>query len=208
MKKCKVCKEGFTPQYSSIEPVCKNYDCRVAFALKTAEKQKLTKEKKVRQEKSALREKLKGIPELKKELEKEINKICCEIDKFAGCISCNGNTTPQAGHYHTVQSNGAIRFNLDNLHMQDYNCNCAKGGNIHQYDLGLIERYGKDYWEYVKFDLVQKFPLLKMAVFEYQEKISKARSIVKWLKLQDKRYTDLERLELRKKYNKELEIYK
>lgn len=153
------------------------------------------------------RKNLMTLTDWQKLLEKEVNNIARLIDKDSGCISCGGHTTPSGGHYHSVKSNGSIRFNLDNIHLQDYNCNGNKGANIPKYDLGLIKRYGKQYWEYVKFDIVNKFPLLKMARFEYEEKIKIARSIVKHLKLENKTYSPTERIELRKKYNKMLGIY-
>ena len=183
-------------------------ECMSAFVIYAKEVTQKNKNKIRIKEKKELKEKYNGIPEYKKLLETEINRICCLIDKSSGCISCNGQTTPQAGHYHSVHSNGSIRYNLDNLHLQDYGCNCEKGANIHKYDLGLIKRYGKEYWEYVKFDIVSKFPLLKMAVFEYKEKISLARQVVKHLKLENKTYSAIERLELRKEYNEFLGIYK
>ena len=211
MAKCKSCGNKFIPKYSSLEPTCGEIDCKVKWSIQVVSKQKekLIKEKKQAwsKEKIKISEGLKTLTDWQKDLEKPINKICCLIDFGSGCISCNGKTTPQAGHFHTVKSNPSIRFNLDNLHLQDYNCNCKKGGNIQQYDLGLIERYGKEYWEYVKFDIVAKYPLLKMHKNEYQEKINIANSIVKWLQLQNKTYNAKERLELRIKFNKQLGIY-
>ena len=212
IRKCCICKNKYEHKSNTIISVCENYDCRSAYAIGYYQKQKLAKEKKAKSdwaaEKKVLKEKVKGIPELKKDLEKEINTISRLIDFQSGCISCGGHTTPSGGHYHSVGANGAIRFNLDNIHLQDYGCNGEKGGNIHKYDLGLIERYGKEYWEYVKFDLVAKYPVLKMKIFEYKEKIDTARGIVKWLKLQSKTYTPKERLELRKLYNNQIGIYK
>jgi hypothetical protein len=155
-----------------------------------------------------LKKKLNGIKPLKKDLEKEINSIIRLIDKDSGCISCNGQTTPQAGHYHTVQSNGSLRYNLHNLHLQDFNCNCQKSGNIHQYDLGLIERYGNAYWNYVKFDLVYQYPLIKLNANEYEEAIKIARQIKTELKKADLRYTPKNRIMLRNSINKKIGIYK
>ena len=190
---------------------CINEDCRVKYAIQVVAKQKEIKANKIKQdwnkEKIIIRQGLKNLTDWQKDLEKPINKICCLIDKDSTCISCKGTTTPQAGHFHTVKSNGSIRFNLDNLHLQDYNCNCAQSGNIQGYDLGLIDRYGKEYWEYVKFYLVAKYPLLKMAKHEYQDKIDIANRIVKWLQLQNKIYNAKERIELREKFNKEIGIY-
>lgn len=210
-KKCIVCGNAFVPKFSSFEKSCQNDDCRVSYSLSVLAKQKTEKQKKIarewKEEKKVIKEKIMTLSDWQKLLEKPINKICCLIDFGSTCISCNGKTTPQAGHYHTVGSNKSIRFNLDNLHLQDYHCNCEKSGNIHQYDLGLIKRYGKEYWEYVKFDIVGKYPLLKIPKEEYQHKISIANSIVKWLQLQNKNYSPIERLQLRKKYNKEIGIY-
>lgn len=206
--RCKHCKSKFTPK-KFLQKFCLETDeCISAFVVYAKEVTEKNKTKLWVKEKRELKEKHDGIPEYKKLLEKEINKICCLIDKWSGCISCGGHTTPQAGHMHSVQSNGSLRYNLDNLHLQDFGCNCKKGSNMHQYDLGLIKTYGKEYWEYVKFDIVAKFPLLKMAIFDYKEKITLARQVVKHLKLENKPYNAVERLELRKEYNEFLGIYK
>lgn len=172
-------------------------------------KQSLQSKKKTEQRKAdaVQRKKLDGIAGLKKDFEKEMNSIARLIDKGSGCISCNGDTTPQAGHYHSVQSNGSIRYNLHNLHLQDYNCNCAKGANTHKYDLGLIERYGKDYWEYVKFDIVALTPILKMTTYQYEEKIAVARQIVKGLQSNEILFSPQQRMMLRDKFNTKIGLY-
>lgn len=210
MQKCKICSDKFEPKYF-LQKHCDKIDCKVKWSMSVVAKQKIKQEKERKQEwskdKIKIKEKLKTLTDWQKQLEKPINKIACLIDKGSGCVSCNGQTTPQGGHYHSVQSNGSIRFNLDNIHLQDYNCNCRKGANTHKYDLGLIERYGKEYWEYVKFGIVSKYPLLKMHQNEYQEKINIANSIVKWLQLQNRTYDAKERIELRVKYNNEIGIY-
>jgi hypothetical protein len=170
-----------------------------------AKKTVIVKEKKKDQE---LRKKLDGVKSLKKDLEKEVNAIARLIDSGSGCISCGGQTTPQAGHYHTVQSNGSLRYNLHNLHLQDYNCNCEKSGNIHEYDLGLMNRYGREYWEYVKFQIVKEYPLVKLTATEYEDAIQKARQIKKELQSNPMTYTATNRIFLRNKINKRLGIYK
>jgi hypothetical protein len=171
------------------------------------EREKANK-RKWQKEKKELKENIKTLSDWQKELEKGINKIAVLIDIGNGCISCNGSKSPQGGHYHSVKANGSIRFNLDNIHLQDYYCNVEKSANLHQYDLGLINRYGKEYWEYVKFDIVRLFPLLKMTKNEYQDKINIARQIVKELKAVNLTYNAKQRLELRKEYNNRIGIYK
>lgn len=201
-RKCLNCKDKFTPT-SNTQVVC-----RMACAINYAqEKAKKDKTKISRLETKKMRESIIGVPELKKLLETQINTICRLLDKESGCVSCGGHTTPQAGHYHTVQSNGSIRFNLFNTHLQDFNCNCAKGGNIHNYDLGLIKMYGKEYWEYVKFQLPQEYPILKLTKPELMDAIGKAKELVKRLKQADITHSMNQRIRLRSEYNSFIGIY-
>lgn len=197
-KKCKVCKDVFTP-VQSLQSVC-GYKCAISHAKEVKAKQQRAKDKKTR-------EGLKTLTNWQKDLETEINKIARLIDKGSGCISCGGHTTPAGGHYVSVKANGSIRFNLDNIHLQDFNCNNWKSANIINYDLGLIERYGKEYWEYVKFELPKKYPILKLKAFEYKPIIAEARKIVRELEKLDLQYSAKVRIELRKKYNERLGIY-
>lgn len=199
-RKCinKKCKKKFTPT-SNTQTACSMH-CAIEYA-------KQAKELKAKKEKGELREKLTGVPELKKTLEAVINSICRELDKGMGCISCGSHSTPQGGHYHTVQAFGSIRFNLHNIHLQDYNCNCARGGNIHQYDLGLIKMYGKEYWEYVKFELPLKYAILHPKKFELMEYTKKAKELLKSLKKANITHSTTQRLRLRSEYNKYIGIY-
>lgn len=160
-----------------------------------------------RLERQKMKDSVTGLPELKKLLEAQINTICRLLDKGSGCISCGGHTTPQAGHYHSVGSTPAIRFNLMNVYLQDYNCNCAKGGNTHNYDLGLIKMYGKEHWEYVKFELSLQYPTLKITKPEIMDAIKKAKEIVKRLKYADITYSVAQRIRLREEYNNFIGLY-
>lgn len=201
-RKCLNCKEKFKPT-SNTQSVC-SHVCAMEYAKNKARKDK-TKNNALDRKK--LKDSIIGVPELKKLLETQINTICRLLDKGSGCISCGGHTTPQAGHYHTVQAYGSLRFNLFNIYLQDYNCNCAKGGNIHQYDLGLIKMYGKEHWEFVKFELPLKYPILKLTKSELLEVIPKAKEIVKRLKDADITHSLAQRIRLRKEYNNFIGIY-
>lgn len=200
--KCSVCKKNFT-QYNSLTKVC-SVECAIEYAKVNVKTQQA---KISRLEKQKLQNSVTGLPELKKLLETQINAICRLLDYNVPCISCDGTTTPQAGHYHSVQKNGSIRFNLFNVHIQDYNCNCAKGGNQHAYDLGLIKMYGKEYWEYVKFELPQQYPVLKITKPEILEAITKAKELVKALKKANISYSLEQRKRLRGEYNAFIGIY-
>jgi len=208
MPRCQYHKTKFVARFFNQKFCLETDECIKAFNESVKANQQKANAKKWLKEKKEIKEDLKTLNDRQKELEREINKIAVLIDFGGGCISCNGLKSPQGGHYHSVKANGSIRFNLDNIHLQDYYCNVEKSANLHNYDLGLIKRYGKQYWEYVKFDIVRLFPLLKMAKNDYSEKIKIARSIVKHLKLENKTYNTNERLELRKKFNTMIGIYK
>jgi hypothetical protein len=203
-RKCanKSCGANFKPT-SNTQRVC-SIGCSIEYA-KTNSKKKQSEISRLQTRK--LKDSVTGLPELKKLLETQINAICRLLDKDVPCISCNGTTTPQAGHYHSVGSHPALRFNLFNVAVQDYNCNCAKGGNQHAYDLGLIKMYGKEYWEYVKFELPQQYPVLKLTKPELLEAIGKAKDLVKALKNANITYSVEQRKRLRHEYNSYIGIY-
>lgn len=203
-RKCVYSKCGmrFTP--TSNTQTAHSMECAIKHAKELAEKKKA---KINASEKQKLKKALTGLPELKKLLEAQINAICRELDKGSGCISCGGNTTPQAGHYHSKGANPNLRYNLFNVHLQDFNCNCAKGGNIHQYDLGVIKMYGKEYWEYVKFELPVKYPVLKLTLPEVEEAIFKAKELLKTMRKANITYSVEQRKRLRHEYNEYIGIY-
>lgn len=202
-RKCVTCKEKFTPQNNT--QIC----CSPFCAYEYVKKQKTKEADKIwKKQKKELKESLKTKSDYESDLQDEINHIARLIDKGTGCISCGGHTTPAGGHYHSRGANQTIRFHLDNIHLQDFNCNNWKSANLHHYDLGLIERYGKEYWEFVKFGILKEFTLLKLAKNEFNDIIKVARQIVSELKKADLTYPPKVRLKLRKKYNERLGIYK
>ena len=200
-KKCKQCQMIYQPT-KPLQQVC-TYECAIAKAKAEREK-KEAKEWNKRKKKA--KEKLKTLTDWKKDLEKEINAIVKLIDKGMSCVSCGGKIE-QAGHYHSVGSNDSIRFNLDNIYGQCIHCNMHLSGNIIGYDLGLIDVYGKEYWEYVKFELVKLFPICKFTVEDLQFAIQEARAIKRELIKADMIYPAKVRLRLRTELNKRIELY-
>jgi len=203
VKKCRNCLEKFEPK-NSLQVVC-GIKCSIVYN-KTKKEKQAVKDWLI--EKKALKESLKTKSDYESDLQDEINHIARLIDKGSGCISCGGQTTPAGGHYHSRGSNQTIRFHLDNIHLQDFNCNNWKSANLHHYDIGLIERYGKEYWDFVKFGIPKQFTFLKLAKNEFNDIIKNARQIVSELKKADLTYPPKVRLELRKKYNERLGVYK
>jgi hypothetical protein len=80
-----------------------------------------------------------------KELQTVFNRYIRLRDEGKPCISC-GTTKPvqyAAGHYFTIGSCPALRFDEDNVHLQcNKNCNLEKSGNIAEYSINLPLRIG------------------------------------------------------------------
>jgi hypothetical protein len=198
-KKCKVCKEVFTP-IQALQSVC-GYKCAISHAKEVKAKQQRAKDK-------MTREGLKSNSDYLKELQKEINTIVRLIDKGSQCISTLKplNDKFDAGHLYSVGSNPALRFHLDNIHAQSVYANQYLSGDQINYINGLSEVYGKCYKDYV-LNLKSVYKVLKLSQDELKEKITIAGQIVKELKVLDLQYPPKVRLELRKKYNERLGIY-
>jgi len=207
MPRCLYHKTKFDSKYFNQKFCLSDDECIKAFNEYVKELNEKKKAKQWQKEKKEIKEKLKTKTDYEKELEAPVNKIAILIDKGSGCISCNSHKSPQGGHYRSVGSNKTLRYNLHNIHLQDYYCNVEKSANIIEYDNGLIERYGKEYWEYVKFELTRKYKLIDLTINDLKEKTQIARQIVKYLETENKTYNAKERIELRNKFNKMIGIY-
>lgn len=204
-KKCKGCGKDFEKDIR--KPFA--LTCSIACALEWNKKQNEKKEAKAwNAQKKDIKDALTTYSEWLKRLELEVNPIARIIDHDIPCISCEKTTgKPQAGHYHTVQSDGTLRYNLHNIHLQDYYCNVPKSGNMPGYDKGLIANYGNHYWEYVKFDLKRIYATpLKLSIPEIKTLITRARHLRKEIQLEKR--TPEQRIRLRDEINTKLGIYK
>jgi hypothetical protein len=210
-KICKVCKDKFTPIRSALEPVCSKYECKVEFALKVAEKSKLKREKDVKKknldERNQIKEKLKTLTDWHNELQKDINLIVRLLDKDHPCISSQRHLgkSYDAGHLWGRQSNPQIRYHLFNIFAQSVHDNQWKSGNPLDFVEGIEITFGTEIKDYCL--ALKGRPSLKLSIEDIKEKIPIARSIVKWLKLQDRKFTINERIFYRDKFNKEIGIH-
>ena len=204
MPRCKNCKEKFDVKYFNQKYCMLKDECIKAFAeyVKVASKKQEKKEDK----------KLKIVvyeKENKKYLQNEVNKLARMIDtkfNFVTCIDCNKPFGKQidAAHYHSIGSNSSLRFNLDNLHSAKSDCNKYSNQHISGYKLGLMERYGKQYAEYVISELPLKYPLIKLNSSEVYEKLSLVRKLIRDFNTFD--FTDS--LQARRQLNNIIDIYK
>lgn len=211
---CKHCRKKFEQKifnyrYCESTPECKQAGTEAKNILikKAMEKVKASKEKNSRQETKVLREKLKTLSDFKNDLQKEINTIVREIDKGHPCIATGTMEGKRnSGHYISIGANQTLRFHLENIWNQSEHSNMWKSGDTIRYQEGIIKLYGKGYLEYL--NSLQSLKTINITIEEIKEKISIARSIIKWIRLQDREFTTNERLELRKKFNEQLGIYK
>lgn len=205
VKKCKICKEKFEPKNVSTEVVCGNYDCKVEYAMQVVAKNKINKEKAIKKqnakEKSELKEKLKTLSDWHSDLQKEINTIVRLIDKEHPCISSQRplGKSYDAGHLFGRQSNPHIRYHLFNIWAQSVHDNQWKSGNQLDFVNGIEKTFGSPIKDYCLS--LKGLPSLKLTIEQIKEFIPKAREVVKHLKLDDRKYSNFERLSLREEYN-------
>lgn len=208
-KKCKICKEPFN-QVQFAQVVC-GYKCAIIHS-KNLKQQKEQKE--WNQQKAVIKENIKSLSDYAKELQKEINTIVRLIDKGTQCISTLKplNKKFDAGHFYSVGSNPALRFNLDNIHAQSVYANQYLSGDQMNYLNGLKKVYG-EFYQCLVIDLKSKYKMIKLSKDDYKEKIIIAKKIIEELHYDRLKFgytifKNSTRLYLRKEYNNRLGIYK
>lgn len=173
-KKCKICGEVFIPT-RKIQPCC-SYDCSIKYAVRYTLKRREKLQREQRKETKIAKEKLKTLADYKKDLQVIVNRIARIIDEHENCISCGAYSGKFAGsHYHSVGSTPALRFNLHNIHKACYRCNEILSGNISGYDVGLIDRYGDEYWNFIKFELPKEYPVKRFTIADIKDAIKRAK---------------------------------
>ena len=176
----------------------KSFLPKVTLKLRSFEKQK-TKE---------MKENVKTKSDYERELQKEINTIVRLIDKDQVCISTLKplNAKFDAGHFYSVGSTPALRFNLNNIFAQSVYANQYLSGDQINFINGLSQLYGENYKDYV-LNLKSVYKELKLHIYEIKDKIKIAREIVKELKEQNQSYDPDTRRFLRNIYNLRIGIY-
>lgn len=143
-KKCRVCKAAFEPT-STLQQAC-GMLCALAMAKAHTSKLKAIARKEERKKLREAKAKLKTRAQWMKEAQAAFNAYVRSRDEGLPCISCGvfGPRKYDAGHYRSVGSNPAIRFDEDNCHLQCVPCNQFKSGNAIDYRIGLLARIGEE----------------------------------------------------------------
>lgn len=139
-KKCKYCKESFTP-YNSLQKACSKSECIRLFVDEAKAKQWA----KSKMEKKA---ELMTVQDWIKIAQQAFNAYIRERDKGLLCISC-GNVPKKtnAGHFWNANNHWAVRFDEDNVHLQCEYCNSFLSGNLLPYRANLISKIGFDRYD-------------------------------------------------------------
>jgi hypothetical protein len=139
----------------------------------------------------------KSLPKLKKELQEIFNKFIRLRDQKNGvfkCISCGEFKQVDqmnAGHYHCVGNNEAVRYNEFNVNGQCVKCNLHEHANLLGYQQGLIKKYGKKVVELLE---IQRHNKSKMGKFEHELLIKDYKAKVKALERKHKGFYEPEGL--------------
>jgi len=170
-KKCKVCREEYTPAYSSMQQVCNKPHCILTLYKTSAAKTH-------RKQLNADKERIKSVSQWRKELQVLFNKYIRMRDSDKPCISCGGilKGTYHAGHFHSVGSSPNLRFNELNCHGQCVRCNVFLHGNLYFYGESLKQRIGTD--QFNELNALKTQPL-HLSVNEIRDLIAVYKSKIK-----------------------------
>lgn len=184
MPRCAICKDKFTPHFSSFQKVCEKEECRVEFALKAGlkERERLAKErkKKDREVLGAMKERSMTLSDWLQLCQKVVNTYVRLRDREMNCVSCSRklDTKYDCGHYFSRGSYPNLRFLEDNLAGQCVKCNRDLHGNLIEFREGLIKRIGMDRFELLE---TMKHVPRKYTVPEVQELIKYYKQKIKEL---------------------------
>jgi len=214
MARCKYCKSKFEVKHFN-RKFCYEDNCiqmATKDILKTANEVKLKNYSKLlRKNNTTPKAKKKTSKEL---LQIEVNKLSRRIDSYFGynCIDCHRvleyhkPNAVHGAHRSNVGGHENIRFNLHNIHAATLFCNKHSTEHKTGYDVGLVERYGKEY-----FDMVHNLDLEYKVLRLNEVEIKEALKIVRKLNREFNQHTkgnDLDGSMMRSYFNNLIGIYK
>jgi len=143
-KKCKVCKNEFTPIYTTAQSTC-SLNCAIEQAAQ--KKSQAWKERK-----KVLKDELTTVQDLMKVAQQVFNKYIRLRDEGNLCVSCGKtiNGVRHASHYLSAGGHSAVRFNPDNVWVSCFKCNVMLSGNGIEYRMRLINKIGVERVEWLE----------------------------------------------------------
>jgi len=144
-KKCKNCKQPFTPIRSTLEKFCTKSECMQVF-INEAKTKDWNKRKAVK------KAELMSLSDHLKLTQVIVNKWVRLRDKDELCISCGKhiNGVEHASHYISSGGHSNLRFHEDNIWKSCYKCNVMLSGNAVSYRIRLIDKIGVERVEWLE----------------------------------------------------------
>ncbi len=170
MKKCKNCKDLFTPIRSTLEKYCQKSEC-IRVWVETEKQKAWTKKKK-----QAKAEML-TVQDCVKMAQQVFNAYINKRDSGKPCISCGKKITGRvnASHYYNANNHWNVRFDENNVHSSCITCNQYLSGNLIEYGVRLEKLIGPDEFAILREDAykLRKFSIdeLKGIIAEYKRKL-------------------------------------
>lgn len=194
MRKCKVCKQKYTPKKNSLEP-CPKQECREILFAKALEKVRKQKDK----------EEKESIIDYKGKLQSKVQEIARFIDYDHPCLATQ--RFPKQGHGgHLIARKGNENFamNLHNIFLQSAQSNYFQNDDGLMRD-GVVREFGEDYLEFIRS--LKSTPTPKYSQEEYKEIYRNACTISNRLKKNPVKLSNKDRIRYRNEINTELGIY-
>jgi hypothetical protein len=178
----------------AMQSTCGAFSCQLAYGTKVAAKlaQKRAKAERIaaRENRKVIRlkrESLKTRRDYIKEAQLVVNAYVRERDKNEACISCGCSLESvsvgggfDAGHYRSRGACQHLRFDERNIHGQCKRCNRWLNGNVANFRIGLVDRFGDNFVEAIEADnQTRKHSIeeLKDIIAVYREKTRMLKSI-------------------------------
>ncbi|VVN50626.1 hypothetical protein PS687_00366 [Pseudomonas fluorescens] len=151
-KKCRVatCRVSFVPSRMG-QAVC-SPACALIDGPRHAPKARKALDQIERADIKVRKERLKSRADHMKDTQQAFNSWVRARDAALPCVSCGRHHQGKydAGHYRTVGSNPALRFEPMNCHRQCSPCNTRLAGNIVNYRIELVKRIGAEAVEWLE----------------------------------------------------------
>ena len=175
MKKCKNCKEPFTPIRTTLEKYCTKSECVKVWV-------SIEKEKAWKKTKAVKKAELMTLSDYVKIAQVTFNKYIRLRDEGNVCISCQKPAKKEnCGHYFNANNHWNVRFDEDNCHLQCEHCNTFLSGNLLEYQGNLINKLGVEKYDALveRARKTRKFTIeeLKEIIETYKQKIKENEGI-------------------------------
>ena len=204
--KCKICKEKFIQQYSTMQKTCLKPECitqnyranKAIYHKELQSKEKIT----LREEKITLQEK---VVNYEAKTQTKIQEIARLIDKGLNCLARNiPMKQVHGGHVYSQGGHSNFKKNLHNIHRQSAHSNHFQNDDRLMHE-GVVREYGQEYLDFIKG--LRQTPIIKLSNIEWIEKYKIACLISNRLKKKDENYSLNSRISLRNAVNLEIGIY-